>query len=606
MVYPAPVLRLSGSWEEIRPGLGRLGLLAIGVLSIVSYAAVGRGYYDGFRMPQGTGMNYPVVEELAYTSLFLVFGTLAVIGLAGALEATAWLDGLAALVRRAAARPAPAVGALALAAGLASGAIGAFVLGHAVVTDDEHTYRFIAQTLRTGALTAPSPGTDLDFFREQFVVLTADARYGKYPIGHPLLLAAGLAIGAESWVGPALTAMVVALVYAVGAMLFDRRAGLVAALLVATSPQVILTGATYLSQPAATVFLLAGMAALVAADRREGKAALGRLAVAGALLGYAVFVRPLPGVLFAAVAGLAVLWRARTVRPVSRRVAAVAAFGVPLALGCALILVQNRLQAGAFLTSGYQAFHATGAGLGGVSVFLEGDLALRAMSLVAGGLRLGIWAFGWPFAPLLALAALRAPRTGLLWALVGAAVAYRLLAPKTGVSATGPVYLYDVVPVLALLSAEGAITLARSDWGRRRVAALLVAGALVSGSMFVPDRLADLYSMGLAQRTPQLLLDGQGVRHAVVFQSAVVPWWTRRSWAYYPRCNSPALDDDVLFLHVRGPEELPAAREVWRRRFPDRSAWLFEYDEGVPRLIVLDQALREAAGPAHDSGPPRP
>src|SRR5436190_1464178 len=71
------------------------------------------------------------------------------------------------------------------------------VLRHAVVSDDEHAYQFIAQTLRRGALTAPSPGSDLAFFREQFVVLTPTARFGKYPIGHPLLLAAGQALGIE-------------------------------------------------------------------------------------------------------------------------------------------------------------------------------------------------------------------------------------------------------------------------------------------------------------------------------------------------------------------------------------------------------------------------
>src|SRR4029450_13703900 len=101
-------------------------------------------------------------------------------------------------------------------------------------------------------------------------------------------------------------------------------------------------------------------------------------------------------------------------------------------------------------------------------------------------------------------------------------------------------------------------------------------------------------------------IDAQGVRHAVVFQTAIVPWWTRRSWAYYARCNSPALDDDVLFLHVGGAEDLPAAREIGRLRFPDRSAWLFSYEEGAPRLVRLEEALRETAGPAHGGSPARP
>ena len=51
-MYPPRVLRVSGSWEEARPGLARLGLLALGVLAITSYADVGSTYYDRFRIPQ--------------------------------------------------------------------------------------------------------------------------------------------------------------------------------------------------------------------------------------------------------------------------------------------------------------------------------------------------------------------------------------------------------------------------------------------------------------------------------------------------------------------------------------------------------------------------
>jgi 4-amino-4-deoxy-L-arabinose transferase-like glycosyltransferase len=603
------VIRPPGTGADGRSGLVRLALLLTGTAAILSYDAVGHAFYGGFRIPQGTGMNSLAPEEVTQIAMFTTFGAVAVAALAAALHGTAPVSRAIAALSALARRPHPAALAAAALAGAAAALVASAVLGHAVVTDDEHTYRFIAQTLRTGALVAPSPGADLEFFGEQFVVLTPTARYGKYPIGYPLLLAAGQAAGAEEWVVPLLTSAIVALVYAIGSWLFDPLRALVAVALVGTSPQVLLTGATYLSQPISAVCMLAGLAALVAADRRLQSAPAGRteplglLVLAGACLGYGVFVRPLPGALFAAVAGLHVLW-ARRGAPWSRLVPAAAAFGIPLALGSALLLVQNRLQSGDAFTSGYQTFHATGEGSGGLTVFVAGGLAPRAMSLVAGVLRLEEWAFGWPLAPLLALGALRVRGAGLLWGLISAAVAYRLLAPKAGVSPTGPVYLYEIVPILALLVAVGAVELARRLRAPSAVAATLVAGVVVCLTMFLPGRIADLYSMGLAQRTPFLLLARAGVHHGLVFQSATVPWWTRRSWAYYPRANSPRLDDDVLFLHVGGRDDLDRARELWRRRFPDRSAWWFEYVRDQPRLVPLDQAIAEsptASAPAPSS-----
>src|SRR5204863_5984899 len=132
-------------------------------------------------------------------------------------------------------------------------------------------------------------------------------------------------------------------------------------------------------------------------SRPEG---MGLLAAAGALIGWGIFVRPLPGVLFAAAALLHLLWQRRTTRPWSTVIGAAAAFGLPAAGGVALILLQNRAQSGDFLTSGYQTFHAMGEGKAGILAFLGGGMADIAMSLVSGLARLLVWAFGWPLAPL--------------------------------------------------------------------------------------------------------------------------------------------------------------------------------------------------------------
>jgi hypothetical protein len=83
----------------------------------------------------------------------------------------------------------------------------------------------------------------------------------------------------------------------------------------------------------------------------------------------------------------------------------------------------------------------------------------------------------------------------------------------------------------------------------------------------------------------------------------VVPWWTRLSWAYYPRCNSPDLDDDVLYVLLQRSSGLQENLAFWRRRYPSRSAWYFGYLSNGPSLLPLDEYVRLSSSGADASGP---
>jgi hypothetical protein len=594
----------------------RVAGLGLALLSISAYYAAGAQFYDGFWLPQGYGSFHLLTKELAHGALFVLFGLAAVAGLA--LAGAGARDGRVARLLSRAGDGRGAV-AVALAAALivfaATLAIGRFVTGHAAVLDDEHVYRFIAETLRTGSLTAPSPGSDLDFFREQYVVLTESVRYGKYPIGHPLLLAAGGLVGAEALVVPAVTAAIAVLLFALGERIVGRAAAALGVALFALSPQVLLTGATALSQPASALCLVAGLACLVAAED-SARPARWLLATA-AVFGYGVLVRPLPGALFALVAAawVAVRHRPQGGRALWRRALA---FAAPLALGAALFLAANRVQSGSALVSGYEASDASGRGLAGL--FVPGNLGLYAMSLGGHLLRSNLWLFGWPLSLAFCAFARRSPRTALLWGMIGAAWVYRLLAPKTGVAATGPIYLFETVPLLCLLTADGIgrlIAAGRLGGGpalsARRARALVGAATLVSLVMFLPVHLANLKRMAGAQHVLPDLLAARGIHRALVFHDTVVPPALELSWAFFPRYNSPGLDDDVLFLRYQGPrQDATANLELWRRRYPDRSAWYFGYAGRRPRLMPLEKYARSGFDlprrrrpPAAGAGGPR-
>jgi hypothetical protein len=591
-----------------RADLRRLAGLALALFAILGYDAAGRRFYRGYAVPQGYGMDHLLPEELAQMALFVAFGALAMAGLVTALAGGAPAESAVGAFRRSTRR----VGVLAGVTGgwlfLASWGVSRFVLGHAPISDDEHVYRFIAQTLRTGSLTAPSPGEDLAFFQEQFVVLSEAVRYGKYPIGHPLLLALGQAFGAESLVVPAITALVALAILHLGRALFGAEVAALALLLTAVSPQVVLTGATLLSQPASAVCLAFGVAALFAADGRPAW----WLALSGALFGYGVLIRPLPGALFVPVAllYLATARRGDDGRLRDRGVR-VAAFLVPAVLFAAAFLLVNRLQAGSALTTGYQAFHQTGEGAPGLLRVVGGDLGITALSLVGALLRLNVWLLGWPLSLAFCVFPFQDPRIRVLWGMVGAEGAYRLVSPKTGIGGVGPIYLFEVVPLLLLLSAAGLVWLARgglrAPWRLLRpagLASVILAGVVTCGAMFLPSRLADLRRMAAAQHLLPRLLAERGITNALVFHDGIVPPWTGLSWAYYPPCNSPGLDDAVL--HLRMWKQPMAAYDLWRRRFPQRSAWWFGYRDGKPELVDFESYVRNPPPSPADPGTDRP
>ena len=573
---------------------------------ITSFHAVAQVYYGGLTVPQGYGMESLLPTEVMHYALLVVLGGIATALLAVALLGTSLPGAAVASLRILAARPWATAAACAVALSLACLLVSVEFLGDGILTDDEHVYRFIAQTLRTGSLTAPSPGKDLEFFREQFVVLTDKARYGKYPIGLPILLAAGQAVGFERAVVPLLTGLIALLVAWVGSREFPAPVVVLAVILFTLSPQVLLTGgATLLSQPLSAVCLMAALGCLLERDHgARGPAAWA--AAAGALLAYGIVTRPLPTVLFAGVviAALALGPRMGFRRGMTARDWAF--FLAPLAMGPAAILWINFRQSGHPLHTGYHAIHSAG---WGPTLVLYGSLATSTMSVVSHAVRLNFWLFGWPLSLAFCALARRTAFTLLCWGLVAAEVAYRLLSPKAGVGHAGALYAYEIVPILCLLTADGLYQLASRArlspsldvrrWLRTEVlASVLIALTLVNLSLFLPFKLADVSRAAYGQQQVFRDLRAKGVHHAAVFHRGIVPPWLGVTWAYFPPPNSPRLDDDVMFFVMPdGPDGVAKTLDFWQRRFPDRQAWVFGWDrEKGPLLLPLTSSEGTAGG----------
>ncbi len=171
--------------------------------------------------------------------------------------------------------------------------------------EDEMAYLWQARALNGGQPVLASPDPARPFW-QPFVVDRGGQRFGKYPLGWPLLLSVGTALGQAWWVNAWLAALTVALAYRWGREIFYPETGVIAAALTAFSPMALLLNGTLMGHTAAlfstTLFFYAYWRL-----ERGGRQALRWGALAGVALGLTVINRPLAGV---AVAAPFVLWSA--------------------------------------------------------------------------------------------------------------------------------------------------------------------------------------------------------------------------------------------------------------------------------------------------------
>ena len=124
--------------------------------------------------------------------------------------------------------------------------------------EDEMTYIWQAKVISGGNLLIPSPPSPGSFL-VPFVIDYQGWRFGKYPLGFPVLLSFGERLGLEDWVNPWIAAWSLWLIYRLGKKLFGERTGLLAAGLTAASPFFLINSADYLAH-AWSLFLSCALA----------------------------------------------------------------------------------------------------------------------------------------------------------------------------------------------------------------------------------------------------------------------------------------------------------------------------------------------------------
>ncbi|MBN1267370.1 MAG: hypothetical protein JXA25_17900 [Anaerolineales bacterium] len=434
-------------------------------------------------------------------------------------------------------------GGLAVLAILAAAGIALFVYRQTPHIEDEFAYLWQAKTMAQGKLSLPSP-VEPKSQLVPFVIDYEGQRFGKYPPGWPALLSLGARLGLAGWVNPLLTGVAIWLMYRLGSRVKNERLGLLASLLLLSSPMFLLLAGSLMahlwSLVLVLVFCLAWFGLFLDGGFSEaGSVHTMQIAAAGCCLGLLAVTRPLTAVGVALpffIHGLTLLIRgSRTERQ------AVLLIGLQAAIFCLILPLWQAALTGDPRQNLYTLWwpydrYGFGAGVG----VTESGHSLRLawmnirISLKSGAKDLFGWfSFSWILMPFGLLAYRRNRKQ---WLLLGSTANLILVYGGYWVGSWlyGPRYYFEGIPAACILTAAGVEWLA--GWGiqaqgkwqpaRRWLAAGLLAvltGINVFG--YLPARLLEAGSINGMSADNGWLLEELDSDPALVFIETRDSWW---------------------------------------------------------------------------------
>lgn len=502
--------------------------------------------------------------------------------------------------------------------------------------EDEISFLFQAKTLASGQLYVATP-EHLEFFNLPFLIDFDGKWFGKYPPGHPAILAIGVFFGHPWLINPLAASLALVLVYLIGSRLYGEGTAVVAAALGAVSPFFLLQSGTLLSHPTTLLLITLFIYLFLRSDDDDSRV----LAVlAGASLGMAFLARQLTAVGMAIPFVVYALWQ--LARAPGKHFARYALLVVGFAPFLVALLAYNALLTGSPLTSPYELYWPFdkidfGEGVG-TSGYHTPTVGLSNTKINLESLRSHL--FGWPWhldlvfvilASLalvfnlvrctiqIAMGSTGHAHDGLRRACVWDAllltsfmslVAVHVLYWTSG-GMYGPRYYFEAMPALLLLSARGIAHVAEAldlGWAVTReprfgnvkpsrlpslvdrlsaarpgtlaigaVVAVLVISSLTS---YLPTQFAKYKGWyGITGDAPRLASE-LSLGRALVFVPPGKSWTDR---APLIGLNTPTLDSGVIFALDLGQER----NKVLIERYPDRQVYYWQ-----------DIATNNLSGPA--------
>ncbi len=476
------------------------------------------------------------------------------------------------------------------------------VLQGRALLDDELVYAQQAELLSRGRLgeTEVPPWAP-----EAFTIRTGVGATGKYMFGEPLVQVPGVALGVPALSHLLLLGLAVAVLHMQARRALGASAGAWVAAALALSPMVVLTSATGLSHVTSLAcMVVAGFAAHeLLRDSEDWRWPV----LLGSALGLGVTVRmqtavPVGGVIFLMVA--AFLARRRR----WRLLLGVLGAGAPWAV---LVGAYNRATTGSVLSLPWSLYRPVERyGFGQV---LEGDdfvhgVRTAAENLAIYAVRFNAWWLGLPLGLALLVLWIRQGRPWgreplvRMWQWAGAAlIAFHVPYYSTGVSETGPVYLFELIVPLSFVAAAVLVT-ALERWPDATRAAV-VAHLLLGTAWFLAENVQRLErEIELVHGPAESLLATVDAPALVLYETAPQEN-VRLGWinsGFPKRWRHP---DAPVVTYPRGDGVMAASL---RAHYRDRACWYFRVDPSVmqPQLLRCETVETLLARPARLEGRP--
>lgn len=273
------------------------------------------------------------------------------------------------------------------------------IFGHSPHINDEIANVFQARIFAAGRLTVPSPCAR-EFF--DFTHVINNGRwYSHYPPGHPALLLAGVLLGAPWIINPLLAALSILVFFYLGEEIYNRRIGILTALLGAASIWFLVMSSSLMSHTSCLLFMAVF---LLFTFRSYRQPTVFNGALAGAALGMALLIRPHPAIFFS-LPFLLILGLRFLMSPGTRWKNLLSMAGLGLCF-LTLFMAYNAATNGHPLRMGYEVSHGPGHGIGfGKSGYMD-----VPHSPQKGSQQLGMYLaemnkrmFGWPLSSFLGL-----------------------------------------------------------------------------------------------------------------------------------------------------------------------------------------------------------
>jgi len=456
--------------------------------------------------------------------------------------------------------------------------------------EDEFAYLWQANVMAGGRIALPSPA-EPESFLVPFVVDQSGIRFGKYPPGWPAALAVGVAAGAPYVVNPLLAGLAVWLTYRLGQRLAGDAAGLLAAVLTATSPMLLMLSGSLMPHMLSLILTLGLVLAwfdlflprtkIVA----PGSARRVRIAVVGSCLGLLILTRPVTAIAVAfpfALHALYLLLRFRG-RFLGDLLAIAA---LTIAVGAILPLWQWTLTGDPWVNPYTLWWPYDRMGFGpGVGPLATGHTLRQAWI----NTRLSLYAwqhdlFGWPylswaFLPL-GLWSLRRRAEAWLALAIFPALIVVYMAYWVGSWLLGPRYFVEALPMLASISAAGMVwaggwAQAGARGGRVRrlgVAAIAVVLVGVNLGLYLPVRLGGVRGLFGITRAALAAFEEVNPGAAVVIVHRNPAW---HGYGNLLTLTPPFLESEMKLIYERGPEIDARAAAL----FPDLPVYHYYPDE---------------------------